>query len=228
MLAYSFSRGRFRRLSRELFGWLVYQKVFARVCKSIRRSKGERSSLSLSPSTPVRRDLISVANSWPKIFEKFRKFLLATLSSIQQCKLRRNNPIYPFASLRSLWSLTYAPFDIHFLLALINERISICTSFVSPFVKYLKPVFALSFLSRYVSGIFIIGTTWERMFFRERERERGGRRRGRRKSTYCFSRVHCVRNCVLRWLHIRGSHFQWMSQVRSLLALERHRLAGVR
>lgn len=225
MLAYSFSRGRFRRLSRELFGWLVYRKVFARVCKSIRRSKGERSSLSLSLySCPSRFDFCGEF-----VAENFRKVSkIPSRDSIQQCKLRRNNPIYPFASLRSLWSLTYAPFDIHFLLALINERISICTSFVSPFVKYLKPVFALSFLSRYVSGIFIIGTTWERMFFRERERERGGRRRGRRKSTYCFSRVHCVRNCVLRWLHIRGSHFQWMSQVRSLLALERHRLAGVR
>lgn len=115
-------------------------------------------------------------------------------------ELRRNNPIHSSSfrpSFRDLWSLTYAPFDIHFSLGLINERISICTPFVSPFVKYLKPVFALSFG---MSLVFLLLEQPGSGYFSPTERERG---RGRRKSTYCFSRVHCVRNCVLRWLHIR-------------------------
>lgn len=179
------------------FGWLVYRtaKVLRPRLQKYPRSKGERRS---SPFLLLRSDFFS----WPKIFEKFRKFLLSAPSdNVWDTSLRRNDPIYPipfrihspspFAPLRNLWSLTCVPHSISIFYWLWSTKeFQFVSSFVSPFVKYLKPVFALSFLSsRYVSGIFYYwNNRGERMFFREREeeRERGGGREGEERARIVF------------------------------------------
>lgn len=205
------------------FGWLVYRtaKVLRPRLQKYPRSKGERRS---SPFLLLRSDFFS----WPKIFEKFRKFLLSAPSdNVWDTSLRRNNPIYPipfrihspspFAPLRNLWSLTCVPHSISIFYWLWSTKeFQFVSSFVSPFVKYLKPVFALSFLSsRYVSGIFYYwNNRGERMFFRERKKkkereEEGGREK--KEHVLFFTDALCEKLCVLRWLHIRIYIYTWLS-----------------